>query len=336
MDFILNKYSLVIDSYTFSYSPVEACLIAIALSSLLVLIPLRQPYLWNLIQHIAHFFYLKLNRVDRTEKSRKIRGTIVTVFFIAAAFFSVRFLHRFEFDLHLWFMIETGLLTLCLSSGYVWQRLFLASRQLANKTSTKEQLEGLTQEETTKQDLYGEARFWITLAAKNFERLFLSPIFYYLAFGLYGLIISTTITALKFGCSYKNNYSHTFSYLIDFIDAVTNFIPSRIAALITLFAAGLSKGSSFIDALDVASKQAIRVRGLNTGWIIGVYAGALNITLGGPALQEGKSTDQPWIGLQSSTAKVEPYKLNLALLLHFTSVMLVVLLLIAFLLFLQQ
>lgn len=335
MDYILNKYLVIVNTYDFSYTALESCLIAIALSTLLVLIPLRQPYLWNLIQHVAHFFYSKLNRANRTKKSRQVRGTIVSVFFLMTAFFATRFLFRFETNDEYWFALETGLLTLFLSSGYVWQRLFLASRQLAKKKSTENKLKNLIQEDLKKKDLFSEARYWITFAAKSFERLFVSPLFYFLVFGLYGLILSSTVSALKFSCSYKNEYSRNFAYLINFIDGIVNFIPSRLASFITLFAALLSKGSSFSSAVSLAH-QAGKVRGINTGWILAVYAGALNVTLGGPALQEEKSTDQPWIGNSSASAKVEPRALNKALLLHFTSVLLVFLFMLAFLLFLQQ
>ena len=77
--------------------------------------------------------------------------------------------------------------------------------------------------------------------------------------------------------------------------------------------------------------QATKFNDPNAGWSLSAYAGSLDITLAGPALQEGKSTDQPWVGPEKSSAKIEKQHVIKGLFLHFYATIMIV----AFCLFLN-
>ena len=321
----MNDVLTYIHPFLIDFLALSPFFIAIILSFIDGLIGFRAPPLWQIIKSIAAVFYKRLNREGRSVKARKTRGFIVLILFASATLFMIRAaIPHIENTLYMSFF-EGFILSGFISTSAVW-----VSSYKLNKTPDKNKIAPLTQDELLTADDYKLRKHIITYQARSLERFLIAPLFFYFIGGLYLLVFAMTISALTFSSNFKTQHSRDYSQFIKRIDIVFTYIPARITALILCLISVFVPFASFNKTRSTIN-QATKFNDPNAGWSLSAYAGSLDITLAGPALQEGKSTDQPWVGPEKSSAKIEKQHVIKGLFLHFYATIMIV----AFCLFLN-
>ncbi|MGE5502969.1 MAG: adenosylcobinamide-phosphate synthase CbiB [Actinomycetota bacterium] len=145
-------------------------------------------------------------------------------------------------------------------------------------------------------DAHGVARAAIESLAENFADGVVAPVFWYVLFGLPGLLAYKTVNTLDSMVGYKNDKYRAFGMASARLDDVMNLVPARLAALMLVLAAPfVPKGRPF-KAIGTVITDARHHRSPNSGWPEAAAAGALDLALGGPRKYPGLVVDEKWIG----------------------------------------
>ena len=146
-------------------------------------------------------------------------------------------------------------------------------------------------------DEYGIARAAIESGAENYSDGVVAPAFWYLLFGLPGLLAYKAINTMDSMIGHRSPRHHAFGRPAARIDDAVNWVPARIAggliALAALFLPGAAPGRAWRTML----RDAPRHSSPNAGWPEAAMAGALGLALLGPRRYEGEAAaDEAWLG----------------------------------------
>lgn len=104
----------------------------------------------------------------------------------------------------------------------------------------------------------------------------LSPIFYFSLFGPTGAFIFRVINTFDSMIGYKESYFENIGWIAAKADTYVNYIPSRIAAVLMIFAAFIND-ADWKNAITIFRKERNYTISLNSGNPISVMAGALRV-----------------------------------------------------------
>ncbi len=145
-------------------------------------------------------------------------------------------------------------------------------------------------------DGHGVARAAIESCAENFSDAVVAPVFWYVLFGLPGLLAYKSINTLDSMIGYRTPRHQAFGMAAARLDDVLNFVPARLAGVFLVIAAKLLPISDGSDAWRVLRRDAGKHRSPNAGWPEAAMAGALGLALAGPRRNADTKLDDPWIG----------------------------------------
>ncbi|MFP6730305.1 MAG: cobalamin biosynthesis protein, partial [Alphaproteobacteria bacterium] len=80
------------------------------------------------------------------------------------------------------------------------------------------------------------------------------------------------------------------------LDALANYIPARLTALLIVLAAVAAQGANPWAALKTAAADAAKHRSTNAGWPEAAMAGALGLALAGPRRYGERLVKDAWMG----------------------------------------
>lgn len=106
---------------------------------------------------------------------------------------------------------------------------------------------------------------------------FVAPLFYFLLFGVPGAIAYRVVNTMDAMIGYHGKYEYLGKFASR-LDDILNFIPARIAALMLVVAAFLSRRNGR-NSWQVALKEHTGTESPNAGWPIAAMAGALGVRL---------------------------------------------------------
>ena len=290
----------------------QIMLMAIGISALLGLVTKSKPLMVSFIGSMAGFFYKKLNREGRSERSKQVRGLITFILFTFASYF---------ITLNLYLLIpETGLplnswfnaliLGLCLTTSHSW---FLGRKAVFDlddeglRKSEAPFYSKLTKDMIDIKDPFQMGRVVVQFQAISIFKYLITPLLIYRLLGLEFVVVYTAITALDFSASFSNKASKNFGFLASKIDWLINFIPARIAMFLTYMIALLLPFTSEKGTREALSNNPNKWE--NSAVMMASFAGALKITLSGPAIQNDVSTNKPWQGPKDAPARVSLKKI---------------------------
>lgn len=138
-------------------------------------------------------------------------------------------------------------------------------------------------------DESGVARGAIESAAENFSDGFIAPVFWYLLFGLPGLVVYKMVNTADSMIGHKNERYEQFGWAAARLDDLMNWAPARITGGLICMA------HMSTDAWDVMAADANLHRSPNAGWPEAAMAGVLGVALAGPRSYNGKMTELAWV-----------------------------------------
>jgi len=145
-------------------------------------------------------------------------------------------------------------------------------------------------------DQSGVSRAAIESLAENFSDGVVAPAFWYLIFGLPGIIVYKMINTADSMIAYKNEKYLWFGRVSAQVDDLANWIPARLSAILLALGSGMFSGSeAFRNALLVALRDSGLHRSPNAGWPEGAMAGGADFALGGPRIYPGETVQQAYL-----------------------------------------
>lgn len=277
-------------------------LIAVALDAYLGAPLLRRGWRWQpliLIDRTAAWCDDKLNRPQRGELDRRIRGVLALGFCAAAAGLAGVLLDALGAQDPLMSFIVLLLLTALIDQRESHDALRQVEVTLSagDRGAAAAALAKLSLRDPVHLDDHGVARAAIEGRARRFARRGVAPILAYALFGLAGPAIWWVVLAFerRFG---GGDPSHkAFGWSARGVAWLATLVPDRLAGLAILIAVILSRGNvrSAVRAMLVAPGKS---------WPAAAVAGGLELALGGPRRYATQVVQAPWLG--TGRARAEP------------------------------
>jgi adenosylcobinamide-phosphate synthase len=239
----------------------------------------------------------RLNRIDRSDGARLLRGafTVVVVTGIAgAAGWLIATLAR---GVPGGWMIEALVAATLLAQRSLYAHVAAVAHALANDglAGGRRAIRHIVSRDPASMDEQGIARAALESLSENFADAVVAPVFWYAVAGLPGMLAYKAINTADSMIGYRSDHYRAFGKAAARADDVANWIPARLAGLITALAAALS-GTNARRALHVMWRDAGSHASPNAGWPEAAFAGALGLALGGPRTYPGQGTKEHWIG----------------------------------------
>ncbi len=156
-------------------------------------------------------------------------------------------------------------------------------------------LKSLVGRDTAGLDAQAALKAVIESLAENASDGVLAPVFYYLIGGLPLAMAYKAINTLDSMVGYKNEKYRLFGWASARVDDLANLLPSRITGL-SLCIASAVMGFGFMGPAKTMFRDGRKHPSPNSGVPMAAMAGALDITLGGPAAYGGRLVEKPFIG----------------------------------------
>jgi adenosylcobinamide-phosphate synthase len=143
-------------------------------------------------------------------------------------------------------------------------------------------------------DEAGVSRAAIESAAENFSDGVVAPVFWYLLFGLPGLLVYKLVNTADSMIGNRSARHEAFGWAAARLDDLLNFLPARLSVLLIAAPAALA-GLDAGRAVRCALADAPKHRSPNAGWPEAALAGALGVALGGPRRYGEVEVDGAWL-----------------------------------------
>ena len=133
------------------------------------------------------------------------------------------------------------------------------------------------------------ARGAIESAAENFSDGVIAPAFWFLLFGLPGIMVYKVINTADSMIGHRNERYEEFGKAAARLDDIVNWAPARLTGGLICLAYWSNV------AWKVMRADARHHRSPNAGWPEAAMAGVLGIAISGPRSYNGIMTDLPWV-----------------------------------------
>jgi adenosylcobinamide-phosphate synthase len=158
-------------------------------------------------------------------------------------------------------------------------------------------------------DEKGVCRAAVETLAENFVDGFVSPLFWYMAGGLLGLLLGLDPVIVALGAmlvfkvvstmdsmvGYKNEKYEALGWAGAKLDDVMNFIPARLS-FIFLFMGAIIAGCDGVRGIKIGIRDRLKHDSPNSAHGESFVAGALGIRLAGPTTYGDVRKEKPWLG----------------------------------------
>ncbi len=165
-------------------------------------------------------------------------------------------------------------------------------------------------------DQAGVARAAIESLAENFSDGVVAPALWMVIGGLPGGAVYKAINTADSMIGFRTPRYAAFGWAAARLDDLVNLPASRLAGLLIIAAAGLTKGASLAGAWRAVRRDARRHRSPNAGYPEAAMAGALGLMLAGPRVYGGVQVDDAMMGDGRRAADVADIRAALRLYRH--------------------
>ena len=257
----------------------------------------------EIIGSLIDWFDRKLNRENRPPVDRALRGALVVVL-VAGLAGTVGWCGSWLTQHHdFGWVPELFLLTALLAGRGLYDRVRAVGVGLENSLEEgREAVSHIVGRAPQHLDDHGVARAAIESCAENFSDGLIAPVFWYVLFGLPGLMVYKAVNTMDSMIGHMTPKYRAFGMAAARLDDVLNLIPARLSGLFLVVAAIFTPGAHPLKAFKIMLRDSGKHRSMNAGWPEGAAAGALDIALAGPRRYSKRVVDDPWVG--EGTARV--------------------------------
>jgi len=240
----------------------------------------------------------RLNRIERTNRERLVRGGLVTVAMVAMAAAIGATIHFVAVLMPFGWFVEMFVMTALIAQRSLYDHVARVAQALASDglTGGRQAVAQIVGRDPNTLDEHGVCRAAIESLAENFCDGVVAPVFWTLMFGLPGLLAYKTINTLDSMIAHRTPRYLYFGRVAARLDDAANWIPARISGLILAVAALIAPGARPGAALRTMIADAGKHRSPNAGWPEAATAGALDLALAGPRKYPEMIVNDPWIG----------------------------------------
>lgn len=150
--------------------------------------------------------------------------------------------------------------------------------------------------DTGRLDLAACRRAAIESLSENLSDGFISPLFWYVAAGLPGIVLFKIASTMDSMVGYKTPRYLRFGWCGARLDDVMNYLPARMTWLLLAAVAIFVPDCSAKKALAIGWRQHAILPGPNAGWGEAATAGAIERKLIGPIWANGALVTDVWLG----------------------------------------
>lgn len=159
----------------------------------------------------------------------------------------------------------------------------------------RERVRMLVSRDTERMDASDVVSSAIETLAENFSDSACATLFYAALGGPVLAWLHRTVNTLDAMVGYRTPEYKKFGWASARFDDLLNFLPARISALIIALVAKTVEGDLRVT-LDRVHRDGLLLESPNSGYPIAAFAGALGVTLCGPAYYFGELKQKPYIG----------------------------------------
>jgi len=185
-------------------------------------------------------------------------------------------------------LIGTGILAIVIMAYFLKSsfsiRMLLVSAigiqkdlEKGNIEKVRRDLKTFVGRDTSQLNTYQSASAVIESLAESFVDGIVSPLFYFLLFGLPGALAYRMINTLDSMVGYRREPFAHLGYAAARIDDVVNFVPARLS-LIGIFISSIFFGKP-LDAIETCMLDHNKTASPNSGWSMAAVSGALQVRL---------------------------------------------------------
>jgi adenosylcobinamide-phosphate synthase len=274
------------------------------------------PHPVSLIEKLVNFFDARLNRDKRSQRVRAVRGFVSLIFVTVICVViggAIAWLSRN----HEWgWLLEFVLVISLISQRDPFNRVLAVGKVLRddNLESARRSVAKVARRDPSQLDDYGIARTAIEALSKKFSTGVIAPMFWYVLFGLPGILVFKAVNIMDGMIGYRDAKYQAFGFSAARIDDILNIIPARLAGMFLCMAAIFTPTAHPSRGFKIMLRDVGKHRSLNAGWSTSAMAGALDLALAGPKRFTNRVVKEPWIG--DGTAKATHQDIRRALYLY--------------------
>ena len=258
----------------------------------------RVPHPVVLAGRAVAFFDRKLNRENRSEASRRVRGIVTVIVLVGLAAAIGLAIQRVCRGSLFGAAVETLLIAVLVAQRSLYEHVADVAEALdrGGLTAGRDAVRHIVGRDPMRLDAYGVARAAIESLAENFGDGVVAPVFWYLLLGLPGLFAYKMVNTLDSMIGHKTQHYRSFGWAAARFDDLANLVPARISGLLITGAALFAEKGRPGRALAIMLRDARKHRSPNAGWPEAAMAGALGLALAGPRHYPEGAVVDPWVG----------------------------------------
>jgi len=254
----------------------------------------------------------KLNRARRSDKNRLLRGGFVVVLIstlsLGLGWGLAVFIETYRF-----WMLELLIVTILVAQRSLYAHVRAVARALDGDglEAARRAVAHVVGRNPEKLDSGGVSRAAIESLAENFADAVIAPVFWYLLFGLPGLLFCKAVNTMDSMLGYRSERYLMFGRFAARLDDAVMWLPARLSVIFLIIAAIVTPTGNSLRAIRAIKSDVGKHPSINAGWPEAAMAGALGFALGGPRHYAGGQEETAWIG--GGRAELNAQDINRAL-----------------------
>ena len=281
------------------------------------------PLLWRLVPHpvalvgrLVAMFERRLNRPERSQAARRLRGIAVVLAVSLLAVAAGAALTWFAARLRFGWAIEIVAMAILLAQRSLHDHVAKVAVTLDQEgvEAGRIAVGAIVGRSPEALDRHGVSRAAIESLAENFSDAVVAPAFWAALFGLPGLFLYKAVNTMDSMIGHRTPKLAAFGWAAARLDDLRNLVPARIAGLLIAGAAGIARSARGGRAFLTMVRDGRKHRSPNAGWPEAAMAGALGLALGGPRRYPEIVVNAPWLG--DGRARAEPADIARALVVY--------------------
>ena len=190
------------------------------------------------LERLIDWFDQKLNRDNRSPLDRTIRGCIASLVILILSGMVGWKVSWLSQNLPFAWILETILILLLIEQKSIFkkaQKISLAMQNIVIEAA-RQHMHKFNTKPPEKMDVHGIARATLEELAISLNKNLIVPIFWYVSFGIFGLLVYHAVYVLKYKIGYKTDHHRDFGFTATQLNIILLFLPSLLGGLLIVIA----------------------------------------------------------------------------------------------------